>query len=119
MDRIHRRGHGSVHAFRYGIDEFTLLFSGKGRNEVVGDLETLRAEIEDFRFLIHPRGSRNGTGKDGAPRHKSLGWSLTVSIGVTERGEKKGWAATYWAVTRAARRALARGQKAGGNTVAK
>ena len=38
---------------------------------------------------------------------------------VTERGEKKGWAATYWAVTRAARRALARGQKAGGNTVAK
>ena len=119
MDRIHRRGHGSVHAFRYASDQFTLLFSGKGRNEVVGNLETLRAEIEDFRFLIHPRASRNGTGKDGAPRHKSLGWSLTVSIGVTERGEKKGWAATYWAVTRAARRALARGQKAGGNTVAK
>ena len=80
---------------------------------------SLRSEIEDFRFLIHPRASRNGTDKDGAPHHKSLGWSLTVSIGVTERGEKKGWAATYWAVPRAARRALARGQKAGGNTVAK
>ena len=116
VGRVRRRGDGTVHAFRYGDDEFTLLFSGKGRNEVLGDLETLRAEIEDFRFLIRQAG-RNGKG--GGSRHHPLGWSLTVSIGVAERGTKRGWAATYWAIARAARRALTRGQKAGGNTVAK
>ena len=87
-----------------------------GRNDVLGDLETLRAEIEDFRFLIRPAG-RNGKG--GGSRHHPLGWSLTVSVGVAERGTKSGWAATYWAIVREARLALNRGQKAGGNTVAK
>jgi len=118
VDRVRRKGRGTVHAFRYSDEEFTLLFSGKRRDEVLGDLETLRADIEDFRFLIRPRAGRNG--KDGAPpRHRPLGWSLTVSIGVAERRKKRGWSTTYWAIARATRRALRRSQKAGGNIVSK
>lgn len=107
---------GAGRAFRYDDDAFALLFPGKGRDEVLDDLEALRRDIEDFRFLLRPKAGRNG--QDGAPR-PSLGWLLTVSIGVTERGAKKRWAATYWAIARAARRAMQRGQKAGGNIVSR
>ncbi len=103
--------------FRYSGENFALVFPGKGRNEVLGDLENLRAEIEDFRFSLRPEAA--GNGKGGPSRHLSSRWSLTVTVGVAERGEKKGWSARYGAIEQAAHRALQRGQKAGGNTVSK
>lgn len=104
--------------FRYSAENFALVFAGKGRDEVLGDLEGLRADIEDFRFPIRDRAAKNG--KSGGPGFPSARWSLTVTVGVADREAKKGWwFARYGAVTRAARGALQRGRKAGGNTVSK
>ena len=38
--------------FRYGYEEFALVYTGRGRDDVLGDLEMLRADIEDFRFEL-------------------------------------------------------------------
>lgn len=107
----------SASAFRYSGGHFALLFAGKGRNEVLGDLETLRADIEDFQFSLHPKAAANSKG--ATIRYPSARWSLTVTVGVAERGEKTGWSTRYGAIVQAARGALHRGQKAGGNTVSK
>ena len=105
-------------AFRYSGENFALVFAGKGRNEVLGELENLRADIEDFRFAISPKVA--GNGKSEGARYPSVRWSLTVTVGVAERGEKSGrWSASYRAINRAAHSALHRGQKSGGNTVSK
>ena len=103
--------------FRYSRENFALVFAGKGRNEVLGDLETLRTEIEDFGFSLRPTAA--GNGQDETTRYPSARWSLTVTVGVAESGEKQGRSARYGAISQAARRALRRGQKAGGNTVSK
>ena len=103
--------------FRYGNQEFAIVYRGQGRNDVLGDLEMLRADVEDFRFALHPKANENG--QAGAPHYPAVRWSLTVSVGVAERGEKEGRSARYGAIARAARRALHRGQKAGGNIVSK
>ena len=104
--------------FRYSGEHFALVFAGKGRNEVLGDLEDLRAEIENFRFAMHPKAAQNGRGV-GA-ESSSAEWSLTVTVGVAERdASMEGWSARYGAIARAARSALHRGQNAGGNTVSK
>ena len=104
-------------AFRYSSENFALVFPGKGRNEVLGDLETLRADIEDFQFPLRPKPAGNGQGETA--RYPSARWSLTVTVGVAERGKQSGWSARYGAIAQAARGALHRGQKAGGNTVSK
>jgi diguanylate cyclase (GGDEF)-like protein len=123
-DRVSKRvamhlGKTSVtgRAFRYGYEEFALVYTGRGRDEVLGDLEMLRSDIEDFRFELSPKA--HGNGQAGAPGYPAVRWSLTVSVGVAELGEKRGWPARYSAVARAARGALHRGQKAGGNIVTK
>ena len=121
-DRVIRRIANSLRkagasAFRYSGENFAIVFAARGRNEVLGDLEVLRADIEDFRFPLSPKQAGNGQGE--TTRYPSARWSLTVTVGVAERGEGKGWSARYGAVAQAARRALHRGQKAGGNTVSK
>ena len=102
-------------AFRYSDDEFALVFAGKGHSEVFDDLEVLREEIEDFRFSVLSKTAENGQGE--AVRHPSAWWPLTVTVGVAERGDKGGWSGRYGAIAHAARMALHRGQKAGGNAV--
>jgi GGDEF domain-containing protein len=103
--------------FRYDNQQFAIVYSGRGREEVLGDLEMLRADIEDFRFSLRPKA--HGNGQAGAAHYPAVRWSLTVTVGVAERGERKGWAARYRAIAREARGALHRGQKAGGNIVSK
>ena len=114
-----RKVHGRPLAFRYSRENFALLFAAKGRNEVLGGLEDLRAEIEDFRFSLHPNAAGNSKGDAAATDPSAAGWPLTVTVGVAERDEKEGWSGRYGAIARSAHRALHRGQKAGGNTVSK
>jgi diguanylate cyclase (GGDEF)-like protein len=102
-------------AFRYSDEEFALVFAGKGHSEVLGDLEVLREEIEDFRFSLRSKTAEKGQGE--VTRHPSALWPLTVTVGVAERGDKGGWSARYGAIAHAARMALHRGQRAGGNAV--
>jgi diguanylate cyclase (GGDEF)-like protein len=108
---------GGGRAYRYGGEEFTILFPGKEADEAVPFLEALREEIEAYRIAL--RGADRPRKAKGAKRQRG-GWrgrdaaSVTVSIGVAERNDRL---ATPKAVIEAADRALYRAKDQGRNRV--
>jgi diguanylate cyclase (GGDEF)-like protein len=73
-------------AFRYGGEEFCLLFKGKSRQEVIDTLENIRQAIANYDMVIRdkkhrPKASKQGEKRRGASRRNS-DLRLTVSIGV-------------------------------------
>jgi diguanylate cyclase (GGDEF)-like protein len=124
---------GGGQAFRVGGEEFSILFAGRSAKEVVPDLESLRALIEESRFRVRstperrsaPRGAgrriedKKATTRRARPRNfppdSSLsGLSVTVSIGVAEPSSKTG---DVEQVIQAADKALYRAKKTGRNRV--
>ena len=115
--RLARVG-GGGRAFRYGGEEFTVLFPGKGVDEAAPHLEALRGDIEAYRMAIRragrPRGRRAGKRRrSGASDARTV--SVTVSIGVAETSARHDHPE---AVIKAADRALYRAKRAGRNQVA-
>jgi len=89
--KIGRVGGGGK-AYRYGGEEFTVVFPGKTAAQAQTHLEALRASIEEYRMLLrrNPRKGKGSAGKQGRvargknnPQHRSL--AVTVSIGYAER----------------------------------
>jgi GGDEF domain-containing protein len=81
---------GGGRAYRYGGEEFTILFPRRAVSEAVPHLEELRKSIADYRIAIRgserPKGQREGKGQRG--RQGAGGYtSVTISIGVAERTE--------------------------------
>jgi len=85
---------GGGKPFRYGGEEFTVIFPGKGLQEVIPHLEELRQAIEGYQLWLRgedrPKEPEKGkvkrsSGASGAG--KSV--SVTVSIGVATSGEEK------------------------------
>jgi diguanylate cyclase (GGDEF)-like protein len=115
--RIARVGAGK--AFRYGGEEFTVLFPGQDAEDAIPHLETLREEIESYGMAL--RGTDRPARTKGAKRQRG-GWrgknavSVTVSIGVAERNERSG---TPRAVIQAADRALYRAKEKGRNRLSR
>jgi GGDEF domain-containing protein len=114
--RLARVG-GGGHAYRYGGEEFTLLFAGQGVEEALPHLEGLRAEIEGYRMAIRasdrPRKKRAGKRRrSGTTSAQSV--SVTVSIGVAERSDRYDYPE---AVIKAADKALYRAKRRGRNRV--
>ncbi|MGD2152816.1 MAG: GGDEF domain-containing protein, partial [Gemmatimonadales bacterium] len=102
---------GGGRAYRYGGEEFVLVFPGKSRDEVMADLEELRSTIEDSTFTVRGRGRPRGKPKSGKRRSggkKKL--AVTVSIGVAERN---GNYTTPEKVLKAADKALYKAKRAG------
>jgi diguanylate cyclase (GGDEF)-like protein len=103
--------------YRYGGEEFTVLFPGKGTEEALPYLEALREEIESYRMAL--RGADRPRKGKGSKRQRG-GWrdkdtvSVTVSIGVAE---SNGRLDTPQAVIEAADRALYRAKQKGRNQV--
>jgi GGDEF domain-containing protein len=115
--RLARVG-GGGQPFRYGGEEFTVLFAGKSADDALPHLEALRADIEGYRMAIRapdrPRRRRAGKRRrSGAPSAQSV--SVTASIGVAERSERHDHPE---AVIKAADKALYRAKRAGRNRVA-
>lgn len=115
------RGPGGGRAYRYGGEEFTLLYSGKTKQEVLPLLEEVRAAVEAASFTLRgwrrPRKRPVHAGpwkSEEAEKTKEL--SVTVSIGVADSA---GTESTTEAVLKKADRALYRAKKAGRNRVAK
>jgi GGDEF domain-containing protein len=110
---------GGGQAFRYGGEEFTVLFPGKGIGEAVPFLEALRKNVESYNVAL--RASDRPTKGKGAKRRRG-GWrgkrsvSVTISIGVAERSERLG---TPVEVIQAADRALYRAKERGRNQVSR
>jgi diguanylate cyclase (GGDEF)-like protein len=93
---------GGGKAFRYGGEEFTVLFPGKSLDTVLPHLEDLRGKIANRTF------SRRG--KNTSPKRLSV----TISIGVAEKNKKY---VTADKVIKAADEALYRAKENGRNCV--
>ena len=108
---------GGGKPYRYGGEEFTVLFPGKDMNQAIPHLEELRQEIADYRMALRashrPVQPKTGNRKRGAFRAaKSV--SVTISIGVAESTEKL---TTPEAVVKAADKALYSAKRDGRNCV--
>ena len=115
--RIARAGGGK--AFRYGGEEFTLLFPGQRLADALPHLEALRADIEGYRMTLRgsdrPAARRTGRKRRGA-RRGGKAMSVTISIGAAERTER---ASIPDEVIRAADKALYRAKQKGRNQVSR
>jgi diguanylate cyclase (GGDEF)-like protein len=117
--RLQRVGGGGT-AYRYGGEEFTILFSGRRAISVMHHLEALRKDIETYKLMLRESGRRpRGSVPDrSAPvPHAVNRWiAVTISIGVAEREDRN---ATPESVLDAADRALYRAKEEGRNRVAR
>jgi GGDEF domain-containing protein len=124
---------GGGKAFRYGGEEFAVLFFDQTGKEALPHLETLRQSIETYRMAVrtndrrgdfrpgNDRRSSTGTPKNPRPgpdvrafRKPDQGLSITVSIGVAEPDE---YLNSPSKVIRAADEALYRAKEQGRNRV--
>jgi PleD family two-component response regulator len=106
-------------AFRYGGEEFALVFAGRGIREVIAELESVRASIAQHRIALRSadRPSEAETGRSlrsGQTPRKIV--SVTISIGVAESNDRL---RAPDDVVKAADRALYRAKDKGRNTVSR
>jgi diguanylate cyclase (GGDEF)-like protein len=110
---------GGGKAFRYGGEEFTVLFPGTDVEDAIPHLEAVREDIESYRMAL--RGASRPARTRRAKRQRG-GWrgrnavSVTVSIGVAERN---GRFDTPQEVIEAADRALYRAKEKGRNRLSR
>jgi diguanylate cyclase (GGDEF)-like protein len=114
---------GGGRAFRYGGEEFTVLFPDVPLDHALPHLEALRASVEAYRMAVRgedrPKAKEEGEkrraeGEDSRPPEKLL--SVTISIGAAEpRGE----GVTPAQILKAADEALYRAKRGGRNRVSR
>jgi GGDEF domain-containing protein len=108
-------------AYRYGGEEFAVLFPERSLDDAMHALEELRASIEAYRMTVRsddrPRDAQTGSqlraGETRDATEKVL--SVTISIGAAERDGEMGPSQ----VLRAADKALYRAKHAGRNRVSR
>jgi len=111
---------GGSKAFRYGGEEFTLVFSGKESDAVLPHLERLRQELADTAFIVRGKGRpRKRPGQSAKsvktrPNKEKKRVKITISIGVSDSGGPEKSPAE---VIKAADKALYRAKKKGRNRV--
>lgn len=109
---------GGGKAFRYGGEEFSVVFAGKAAAEAEPHLEALRRSVAERPFEVRspsrpkkkPKKTRGTSG--GASKSQAL--RVTVSIGLAEKNDKHRQPED---VMKAADKALYRSKKAGRNRV--
>ena len=108
---------GGGEAYRYGGEEFTILFPNKGIQEVQQHLEEIRETIANYPMQIRgadrPANSYKGNTRTRTPK-KEQAVQVTVSIGVAECGGGKTRPET---VIKAADKALYKAKHGGRNRV--
>lgn len=111
---INRVGGGGK-PFRYGGEEFTVVFPGKSKEDVLPFLENLRESIADAQFGLRGKNRPKKAPKDKKRKKDPKSVSVTISIGVAEPGPDFSQPAD---VIKAADQALYRAKKKGRNCVA-
>jgi len=114
-----RRVRGGT-AYRYGGEEFCVVFSRRALAECVEPMQAVRQEIADYEMslrdnTLRPQRRRAGSRRRGATRLNSGQVSVTVSAGLAARSEDHPDAES---VIRAADQNLYKAKKAGRNRVA-
>ena len=116
--RLAQVGGGGT-AYRYGGEEFCIVFPGRDADEVAPDLEASRGAIERYRMAVRgedrPKKAKEGAKRRGA-RAPEKQLSVTVSIGVAGPSDK---ARTPMQVVKAADEALYRAKKGGRNRLSR
>jgi diguanylate cyclase (GGDEF)-like protein len=106
---------GGGKAFRYGGEEFAILFPGKNRAECIPHLEKLRETIRDTSFTLREADRpRRKPKTPRAARTPARTIRVTVSIGAADRSTRH---PEPEEVIKAADRALYRAKKAGRDRV--
>jgi GGDEF domain-containing protein len=115
------KGPGGARAYRYGGEEFTLLYPGKTLQEALPHAKAVRRSVEDATFMLRswrrPKkkpvdpGAWRGQGGRSAKR-----LSVTISVGIAD---STGPDSTPEAVLKKADRALYKAKRAGRNRVSK
>ena len=104
---------GNGKAYRYGGEEFCLVYAGKSLKEVVEGLEGLRMDIETSGFdLRHGERRREQTRYPDAENTGPL--QITASIGAAESRSRM---SDPWSVLKSADRALYNAKQSGRNCV--
>jgi len=108
---------GRGRTFRYGGEEFTIIFPGKGVEEAAQHLEKLRQVVAEYQMYLRdndrPKDDGRGKGRRSNKRPERY-VSVTVSIGVAEAG---GRLSTPHEVIKAADEALYKAKNKGRNQV--
>ena len=115
---------GGGHAFRYGGEEFTVLFRGRTLSEAMPHLESARGAVERYKMTVRgddrPKSRKEGAKRREQPKEdfartdKIL--SVTVSIGAAEPGKRL---KTTAEVIKGADEALYRAKERGRNRVSR
>lgn len=108
---------GGGRPFRYGGEEFTVIFPGKTAKDAAPHLEKLRKSIEEYKMALRSDERPKDDAKGQVSRTKQYAGrdvSVTVSIGVAESG---GRYATAEEVIKASDTALYRAKNGGRNQV--
>ncbi|MDH5535973.1 MAG: GGDEF domain-containing protein [Betaproteobacteria bacterium] len=116
--RLAQVGGGGT-AYRYGGEEFTVLFPSRSLGEALPHLEALRKEIAGYTMALRasdrPAKAKSGRERRGTRRTANT-LSVTVSIGIAERSARL---LNPGAVIGAADRALYRAKNRGRNRVSR
>jgi len=99
--------------FRYGGEEFTVVFSGKEQSQVFAELDSLRQSIADYQIVIRQPIRKNKKARNAKPKSQEKTISVTISIGVATRTSKQNFEQTL----KASDQALYRAKKNGRNNV--
>lgn len=83
-----RRIGGGGRAYRYGGEEFTVVFSGKDKEQARPHLEAVREAIADYPLVLRgkdrPDSAKTGRNRRGQGRRQQT-VNITISIGMAER----------------------------------
>jgi GGDEF domain-containing protein len=115
-NQLRKIGGGGT-AYRYGGEEFTLVFPGKTLEECLPHLEVIRQAIETYHIQLRDKQQRPQDDKQGRARRAGNAVSqvsVTVSMGVAERGLEQ---RSPEEVLKAADQALYNAKNAGRNCV--
>jgi len=103
---------GGGTSYRYGGEEFSVVFNGKNTEDAKPHLETLRESIANTPFIINRASRRKSDKKFKNRKNKSV--KVTVSIGVAD---SKSNASSPWDVLKFSDKALYRAKAKGRNCV--
>lgn len=108
-----QRSPGGARAYRYGGEEFTLLYPGRTREQAMEHLEAARESIAEARFMLRSwkRPRQRPDEKTGERKAKELSVAVSIGVASTEGNDP------YEVVLKRADQALYRAKRNGRNRI--